>query len=149
MKRKKYVVDKDFQGRMVMKVVMLIVIAMIVSGVVSYSIAIKVEKNSKMQIFGVTDEYKGDIVPVSRIDVVRPVVIRSTIIGGILGMIIAAVIMFLYSHRLAGPVYRLEKHLEEMIKGNYEARLHFRKKDEFKHLADVINRLEDKLKEKA
>ena len=147
-KRKKYLIDKKFQAKMIFMVVCLIMGAIVLSGVFSYVLAIQIEKRSKVQLYGATDEYQDDVVTVSRLQVVRPVVVRSLVIGGITGIIMAAVSMLFYSHRLAGPVYRLERHLEKIIDGNYDEELHFRKKDEFKQLADIINRLEDELRKK-
>jgi signal transduction histidine kinase len=45
------------------------------------------------------------------------------------------------SHRVAGPLYRMEKELDEIIAGNKSAPIKLRKKDEFKILADKINKL--------
>jgi len=51
----------------------------------------------------------------------------------------------LASHRVAGPVYRMIKFLDDVTKGDYSRRLVLRKKDELKDLAGAINRLVDKL----
>ncbi|MFN3480951.1 MAG: HAMP domain-containing protein [Thermodesulfovibrionales bacterium] len=45
------------------------------------------------------------------------------------------------SHRIAGPLYRFEKSIEEIIKGNLSFRIKLRKKDEAKELAEAINRM--------
>ncbi|MFC2061664.1 HAMP domain-containing protein [Elusimicrobiota bacterium] len=147
-KRKKYMVDKKFQGKMIIMVVSLIVGAVLLSGILSYSLAINIEKKSEIQLYGATDKYGDDVVTVTRLEVVKPVVIRSIIIGGVLSILTAIICMLFYSHRLAGPVYRLERHIEEIAEGRYDHKIVLRKKDEFKQLADAINKLEDKLMEK-
>ena len=45
------------------------------------------------------------------------------------------------SHRIAGPLYRLEKELNERIEGRKSGPIQLREKDELKALADKINRL--------
>jgi len=45
------------------------------------------------------------------------------------------------SHRIAGPLYRLEKELNERIEGNKSGPIQLREKDELKALADKINKL--------
>jgi len=45
------------------------------------------------------------------------------------------------SHRIAGPLYRLEKELNERIEGKKSGPIQLREKDELKALADKINRL--------
>jgi methyl-accepting chemotaxis protein len=55
--------------------------------------------------------------------------------------------MFL-THRFAGPMYRFEKSLEEMIRGNFNFEIRLRKKDESKELARMMNQLMSMLSSK-
>ncbi|MBI4042004.1 MAG: hypothetical protein HY391_00870 [Deltaproteobacteria bacterium] len=56
-----------------------------------------------------------------------------------------AVILFVagvfLTHRVAGPLYALNRKMLEMAQGNYENTLRFRKKDEFRFLASSYNGL--------
>ncbi len=45
------------------------------------------------------------------------------------------------SHRIAGPLYRLEKELDERISGAKQGPIELRKKDELKLLVDKLNKL--------
>lgn len=45
------------------------------------------------------------------------------------------------SHRIAGPMYRLEKELEERIQGIKQGPIKLRKNDEFRSLVDKLNKL--------
>ncbi len=45
------------------------------------------------------------------------------------------------SHRMAGPVYRMEKELDERISGQKHGPIKLRQKDEFKLLVDKINKI--------
>lgn len=45
------------------------------------------------------------------------------------------------SHRIAGPLYRMEKELDERISGAKQGSIKLRKKDEFKLLVDKLNKL--------
>ncbi|MFH1854579.1 MAG: HAMP domain-containing protein [Candidatus Omnitrophota bacterium] len=56
--------------------------------------------------------------------------------------------MLILSHRLAGPIYRLEKDLEDIAKGNFSIRIKFRKKDELKSIAEGINRILDEMEKR-
>lgn len=52
----------------------------------------------------------------------------------------------LYSHRIVGPLVRLEKTVNEsFLKGDFTKRIRFRKKDELKEVEVVFNRLADYL----
>jgi len=54
------------------------------------------------------------------------------------------------SHRIAGPLFALKRSLDRIAEGNLqEARLSFRPTDEFKELAESLNRVVDELEKKA
>jgi signal transduction histidine kinase len=50
-----------------------------------------------------------------------------------------------YSHRVVGPVNRFEAMLNELLNGNYAVRLEIRRKDEFKEIEVLLNRLAEVL----
>ena len=50
------------------------------------------------------------------------------------------------SHKIAGPVYRLERYLSDMTAGKLTAHVTLRKGDEFTGVADKINELTDSLR---
>ncbi len=56
--------------------------------------------------------------------------------------------MLILSHRLAGPIYRLEKDLADIAKGNFSIRIKFRKKDELRSIADGINKILDEMEKR-
>jgi signal transduction histidine kinase len=49
------------------------------------------------------------------------------------------------SHRLAGPVERLTRELDEIVRGDYRKRLQVRKDDELKGVVGNINKLLEKI----
>ena len=51
----------------------------------------------------------------------------------------------LFSHRIAGPIYRFEKTVETLATGNFNIRIKLRKRDEFHDFADKINALAEYL----
>lgn len=56
--------------------------------------------------------------------------------------------ILILSHRLAGPIYRLERDLEDIAKGNFSIRIKFRKKDELKSIAEGINKILDEMEKR-
>lgn len=52
------------------------------------------------------------------------------------------------SHRIAGPVYMLERRLNEIASGNLAVTLHLRKNDYFHDTSDVLNKCAASLKQK-
>ena len=49
------------------------------------------------------------------------------------------------SHRIAGPLYKLRKSMEEISRGNFEMRITFRKNDHFGELQDTFNEMAEHL----
>ncbi|MBU1147404.1 MAG: methyl-accepting chemotaxis protein [Candidatus Omnitrophica bacterium] len=69
----------------------------------------------------------------------------------VFGVIVIALVswrVMVLSHRLAGPIYRLEKDLQDIAKGNFSMRINFRKKDELKSIAEGINKILDEMEKR-
>ena len=56
-------------------------------------------------------------------------------------LFVMAAVTVIFSHRIAGPVYRLERTLDELIQGEDVAGIQLRRGDELKGLAARINKL--------
>jgi len=91
--------------------------------------------------------------------IIIPVVVISASLyyfrGNIYIFILAIVAVLLFSwrililsHRLAGPIYRLERDLKDIAKGNFSIRIKFRKKDELKSIAEGINSILDEIEKR-
>lgn len=50
-----------------------------------------------------------------------------------------ALLTIFFSHKLAGPIYRLEKACHSIIEGNYAEKIFLRKGDEMQNLAQLLN----------
>ncbi len=62
----------------------------------------------------------------------------------LLPVVIVSVIYL--THRIAGPLVRIEKELHHIGEGNFDIRLNLRKNDELKALAGVVNQMADGLR---
>ena len=68
--------------------------------------------------------------------------IREKLILNLILMTPVIIILSIFlSHKIAGPIYRLETDIEELSKGNLRKRVRLRKGDELKTIADQINNL--------
>ena len=76
-------------------------------------------------------------------------VLRATNLALIRNLLLISPLVFilglLFSHKIAGPVYRIEKTLGEIMKGNLGLKIRLREGDEFVDLADMINNLTEGL----
>ncbi|MDX9703230.1 MAG: hypothetical protein RBU23_09320 [Candidatus Auribacterota bacterium] len=57
----------------------------------------------------------------------------------VLGSLLIGGLSLFASHRIAGPIFRLNKSLKQLAKGHYDERLSFRKHDYFQEIADNFN----------
>lgn len=61
-------------------------------------------------------------------------------------LIIVAAISLLYSHRIAGPILRLKNYIEMFAEGKDVSNIQIRHYDEFREVADSLEKLRNKLK---
>jgi len=72
--------------------------------------------------------------------------LAQTIWPALIVLIAAAAVFSVYlTHRMAGPLFRLEQTAKEMIRGNFAIRIRLRKKDELHELAGLVNEALDSL----
>ncbi len=69
-------------------------------------------------------------------------------IGVFLVIIQIVLLTVFFSHRLAGPIFRLEKACNRMIGGDYTEDIHLRKHDEMQRLANLLNEVNKKTRER-
>ena len=73
------------------------------------------------------------------------------IYGSIGGIIVAGALCFafaiLLTHRFFGPMVSINRHFDELMKGNFDARVEIRKDDELHELCDRLNAFTAELRE--
>lgn len=53
------------------------------------------------------------------------------------------------THRLVGPTFAFRRHIQQLIKGNYQSRVCLRKRDAFAEVAEDLNQLAETLETRA
>ena len=135
-KRRNYFIKKDLQGKYIFSFFIFVV-----AGSIIFTLIFSLLSSNTMTI--VYDNYKLQIgkTPLMLIKEILSAQWIFIVAGGFLVVILS---MFL-THRFAGPIFRFEKSIEEMTKGNLNFRIYLRAKDEGKELAEKINILIDML----
>jgi methyl-accepting chemotaxis protein len=72
---------------------------------------------------------------------------RICVLIGIIQVALFNVTAVLLSHRIAGPLYRLQRHLEDVGAGKEPADVKFRNGDFYQHLAEACNKVMARLRE--
>ncbi|MEK7841060.1 MAG: HAMP domain-containing protein [Deltaproteobacteria bacterium] len=71
----------------------------------------------------------------------------AIVIALIIGIIVAFIIALFFPHKIAGPLYRMEREIKEKVsEGNLTVRFSVRKGDEVGELAEALNIMIAKLK---
>lgn len=131
-RRRNYFIKKKFQLDFSIKFLLIIVI----EAVLAVGLFLYLSKGT------LTTGYHGLELKIARTyDFFLPMLLLSNlIIVGITAIIGIAVLVFL-SHRLAGPLYRFEKVLMDINKGDLTQRFILRETDQFVELQNKINEL--------
>ncbi|HUX11989.1 MAG TPA: methyl-accepting chemotaxis protein [Spirochaetia bacterium] len=79
--------------------------------------------------------------PTTRLQLILP----ALLVNNLLIMFALAGMAFLYSHKLAGPVYRIKGVINRSLAGDADQRIYLREGDELKDLAEKVNALLERL----
>lgn len=136
-RRKKYFVERALQLRFARFVLFFMFISCAITGcAVFYS------------TFAILSEKLVGIYPQGRLIEI----FRSAYLAFGFGLLVVTPIIFygaiVFSHRVAGPLPKIYQALRRIGNGEWDDRLVLRKNDELKELADVINEMADKLKQR-
>jgi len=138
-RRRNYYINKAFQRGFILKFCGLVALGALISGCIVYAMSSSTVTttfvNSRLTIKS-TAEY------------ILPAVLLGGVIVIFLTSIATAFIVLFTSHKIAGPLYRMEKDIDEVAAGNLAMRITLRTGDELKALAASFNVMIRSLKEK-
>ena len=73
------------------------------------------------------------------------VILPPLLLNDLVIMLLFIVLGILATHRIAGPVYRIEIDIERVLAGEKGVRVHTRKRDAFPDLAERVNELIERI----
>ncbi len=131
-RRRNYFIKKDLQGKYIFSFFIFVVL-----GSILFTAILSFLSADTLTI--VYDNYNVKIgqTPLMLLKEILSAHLIFIVTGGLLVVVLS---MFL-THRFAGPLFRFEKSVEDMISGNFAFQIWLRNKDEGKELAEKINRL--------
>jgi len=136
-RRRNYYIKKEFQRNFILKFCGLVALGALISGGVIYYM-------SKSTV--TTTFVNSRLTIMSTADFILPaVLLSSAIVFVLIGLATVSVTLFT-SHKIAGPLYRLEKDLGDLINGNLNIVFSLRKTDEIKPIAVSLNIMVQALK---
>jgi methyl-accepting chemotaxis protein len=136
-KRRNYFINKKFQAEFISKFCILICLACVLMGIIVYVSSAKT----------VTTSFENlRLVVKSTADFILPALLLSSLAAAIIVSLACIGVLLFISHRIAGPLYRLERSLEQIADGDLTVETRLRSTDEGKALAASLNDMATKLK---
>lgn len=127
-KRKNYFLKDGPQPRLILRVYLIIIFAMLASGAVFYFIG---NKNLTGEL------YQAHSVIKTTMQILLPALLLVAIIG-LLG---ASFLVVSFTHSIAGPIYRLKSLSEKIANGDLSLEVKFRNKDTIGELSCIMNKI--------
>ena len=161
-KRKNYLIDKSFQLMFIARYIIIILISIILfacitgtyyfvkfqAGEAKYKEIILVKKEQVKQVVQ-NDGTKTEL----RIPGIESITSRFVIvfwpllITNLILILFIATYSIFFTHRMAGPIYRLRVSLDRMIEGDYDFSIQLRKDDFYQNLAQKLDEVRQKMKD--
>lgn len=129
-KRSNYFIDKDFQTKFILKFSLLVIGGGLLTIGVLYFLAMR---STSVSIVN------SRVVVRTTADFILPVLIQTVAVVTILIGLAAAGVTLLVSHKIAGPLYRFKKVMEELEGGNLASEFRIRHLDQLQNLAGAFN----------
>lgn len=131
-RRRNYFIKKDLQGKYIFSFFIFVIL-----GSILFTAILSFLSADTLTIVYENYNVKIGQTPLMLLKEILSAHLIFIVTGGLLVVVLS---MFL-THRFAGPIFRFEKSVEDMISGNFAFQIWLRNKDEGKELAEKINRL--------
>lgn len=131
-RRRIRIVKMKFQRKFILKFCAIMILSSLIVTAIVYTLSSSslttVFENSRLTIK-------------STADFILPLLVLSSLVAIIASGIVTIIVTLFVSHHIAGPLYRLERDISEVSKGNLNIIINVRKKDELKGLAGLLNEM--------
>lgn len=138
-KRKQYFINKKFQAGFILK----FIAVLIFGALLSVGVTMLTTQET------LTSSFEGSKLVIEKTSLaILPSVVFTNIVTTLIIGIIVIVVTLLISHKIAGPMFRFEKDLEEISQGNLQKHIQTRQGDQFSSVAKNLNNMVGNLNEK-
>jgi len=136
-KRRIYFIDRKFQVQFIMKFCLLVIVGSLVTVSLLYIIGSRTTT--------VSFENTEAVVK-STADFIIPILIQTVIIVMVITGIFTIMLTLFISHKIAGPLFRLEKEFKSMAEGDISADFKLRGDDQLQNIAASLNEMKARLR---
>ena len=136
-KRKNYFINKGLQSGFILKFCGLVAL-----GSILFGIALYVFSSSTLT----TSFENSRLVIKSTADYIFPGLLFGGLITAMFTALVGGAVVMIMTHRIAGPMYRFEKYVNEVGSGVFYSDVKIRKKDQFQNMAGALNKMTSDIK---
>ena len=136
-KRRNYFVDKEFQGKFILRFCLLVILGGILTVGILYLFSMR---STTVSIIN------SRVVVRSTADFLMPMLIQTVAIITVFIAIATFLLTLFISHKISGPIFRFKSVLESLKAGDFSSKFKIRRFDQFQDLALGINGMIDSLK---
>jgi methyl-accepting chemotaxis protein len=128
--RRNYFIDKQFQGKFIMKFCALVVVSSLLIAALIFvlsqnSTTVAIE-NTKVQVKTTSD-------------FILPVLIQTVIIVSIFTALAVIILTLFISHQISGPLFRLKREIDKLKDGDLGRNFNIRSSDQLQALSKSLN----------
>lgn len=127
-RRKRYFLSKSMQPRLLLGFAVLVLILVLIASGLFYLLA-----NRELSV----EYYKAH----STLRYVMQNLLPWLLLVNLAGILVALFLAIFYTHRIAGPAYRIQQDLRKIGQGVLTTRVRTRRKDQLKGLESEVNRV--------
>jgi methyl-accepting chemotaxis protein len=137
-KRRIFLIDREFQIKFIVKFCLLVILSSVIIMGFLYFFSSK----STTVVFE-----NSQAVVKSTADFLLPILVQTVIIVTLITGLFAVILTLLFSHKIAGPLYRFKEELKLIEEGDVSSTFNIRKYDQLKELAERLNSVKAQLKQ--
>ena len=131
-KRRQYFIDRKFQGAFIFKFFLVLLLGALLTIVITML-------TTRATL---TSSFNGGRLVIEQTSLaILPSVVFTSVITTVVVGLVALVVTLLISHRIAGPMFRFNKDIEEISRGNLQKNVKIREGDQFGAVADNLNEM--------
>ncbi len=134
-----YFIKKEFQAKFIIKFCLIVILGAIISGIILYAATNQKLGNTYLESLNAIKVLNDNLISN---------LIYTSLITVITISIVTITITLFASHKIAGPLYRLERSTEAIGNGDFTLETRLRENDEITGVASALNEMAGKLRSK-
>ncbi len=137
-KRRNYFIDRNFQTNFILKFCVIVIFssALVVAGILFFS-----RDSNTVAIENTQVTVK------STSDFILPLVVSTLIVVALFSALCVVVLTLLVSHKISGPLYRVQREIEVVARCDFRRNFHIRGGDQLQELARSLDVMCNSLKD--